>query len=228
MYTNLHLYARKFILLIAVLIFGIGSWSAGAETTAGMGVVSGQVNYCGKGGVAGMQVYVPGRQFVVITGADGKFLFDQLPAGEYKLKFKLGPQVFKHDTKVYVFKQRVSELGEVALCGSGDVVGTSPAVAPAMASPAPSTPAPAVQQKKSVKQSSVAGVCTEGTVVNITHGVAECKGSKLQLLSCQKGFGDCDGKIENGCEINLMEDNDHCGSCGNACSMLETCTLGSC
>jgi hypothetical protein len=212
-----------FTLLFLTLIAGYAS----ADTAAGVGVVRGQVNYCGKGGVDGMQVYVPGRQYVVITGADGKFLFDQLPEGEYILKFKLGDRVFKHVSNAYVFKQRINELGEVAFCGDGVASGTLSAPP---APPAPRPPAPPSRPETQAKQPAMQGQgeCTEGTIVNISNGTAECKGGKLKLLSCSKGRGDCDGDIKNGCEVDLMEDNDNCGSCGNACSMLETCVLGSC
>lgn len=194
---------------------------------AGVGVVRGQVNYCGKGGVEGMQVYVPGRQFVVVTAADGKFLFDQLPAGEYVLKFKLGKRVFKHSSKIYVFQQKVSELAEVAFCEKDEASGT---LSEPLQNPSASTPVPAVPvlQQTPTGQPTAKGVCTDGSVVNINNGTAECKNGHLKLLSCSKGHGDCDHKIENGCEIDLMNDNDHCGSCNNACSMLETCSLGSC
>lgn len=215
-------------LLFAVLFLSVIAAAASADTAAGVGVVRGQVNYCGQGGVDGMQVYVPGRQFVVITDADGNFLFDQLPAGEYTLKFKLGERVFKHSSKVYVFKQRINELGKVAFCGAGVASGTlsAPVQGPAAGAAVPAMP----EQGAAVTtaQPPAQGACSEGTLVNISNGTAECKNGQLQLLSCGKGYGDCDGKIENGCEIDLMNDNDNCGRCGNACSMLETCALGSC
>ena len=227
-----------------VLFLGFIAFTVNAETAAGVGVMRGQVNYCGQGGVDGMQVYIPGRQFVVITDKDGKFLFDRLPAGEYLLKFKLGERVFKHTTKAYVFQQRVSELNDIAFCGAGTASGTlsTPAAATAVpdagakATPAPAATLPATAPSSSPvtppvttkAQSAAPGACREGTVVNISNGTAECKNGKLQVFSCSKGHGDCDGKVENGCEIDLMNDNDNCGSCGNACSSLETCALGSC
>jgi hypothetical protein len=35
---------------------------------------------------------------------------------------------------------------------------------------------------------------------------------------CAAGSGDCDGSAANGCEIDLLRDPDHCGTCAHACS----------
>lgn len=36
--------------------------------------------------------------------------------------------------------------------------------------------------------------------------------------TCAKGFMDCDGKKENGCEQDVWNDSNHCGSCVTSCS----------
>jgi len=226
MTTTRTTFSLSSVLLAVLPLLCLMTITASADSAVGMGVVRGQVNYCGQGGVDGMQVYVPGRQLVVITAADGKFLFDQIPAGEYVFKFKLGERVFKYSSKVYVFQQRVNELGELAFCGAGVASGTLSA--PVKVPESNKTPATTMSAPARPAKPVASGVCTEGTVVNISNGVAECTDGHLKLLSCSKGHGDCDGKIENGCEVDLMKDNDNCGSCGNACSMLETCALGSC
>jgi hypothetical protein len=42
-------------------------------------------------------------------------------------------------------------------------------------------------------------------------------------LTCEDGFGDCDGDPTTGCEVELATDPAHCGSCEHACAANETC-----
>ena len=46
------------------------------------------------------------------------------------------------------------------------------------------------------------------------------------VLACTSGLGDCNAKISDGCEVNLMTAASNCGSCGFPCS--GTCTNGKC
>ena len=71
------------------------------------------------------------------------------------------------------------------------------------------------------------GVVDESKQINITNGIGQCQQGKVSVLSCKKGYADCDGKIENGCEIDIMNDQENCGACGNICT-LENCAAGSC
>jgi hypothetical protein len=43
---------------------------------------------------------------------------------------------------------------------------------------------------------------------------------------CNAGYEDCDGNDDNGCEVNLQNDNRHCGWCGRVCD--ECCVRGTC
>jgi len=45
--------------------------------------------------------------------------------------------------------------------------------------------------------------------------------------ACDLDYDDCDGNTDNGCEVNLSTDTDHCGSCDNYCCG-GTCTDGAC
>lgn len=36
-------------------------------------------------------------------------------------------------------------------------------------------------------------------------------------LTCEPGRADCDGARDNGCEVDLGDDEDHCGTCDRAC-----------
>ncbi|MFB6263525.1 MAG: glycine-rich protein, partial [Bradymonadaceae bacterium] len=46
--------------------------------------------------------------------------------------------------------------------------------------------------------------------------------------ACPKNKGNCDGKVGNGCEVDLQSTVKHCGSCGNACGGQKACIAGAC
>jgi hypothetical protein len=54
-----------------------------------------------------------------------------------------------------------------------------------------------------------------------------CLGDRCALL-CASGYGSCDGSDANGCEVNLLGSNVHCGACGHACASGERCSNGVC
>lgn len=45
--------------------------------------------------------------------------------------------------------------------------------------------------------------------------------------TCELGWGDCNGKPQDGCERNLMTDERNCGACGTRC-IIGHCDLGTC
>lgn len=45
--------------------------------------------------------------------------------------------------------------------------------------------------------------------------------------TCLPGFGDCNGKVEDGCEKNLLKDKNNCGACGTHC-VFGRCVEGVC
>jgi hypothetical protein len=44
-----------------------------------------------------------------------------------------------------------------------------------------------------------------------------CTSSTCQISSCNPGFADCDSNPADGCEVNIEDDNNNCGGCGNSC-----------
>jgi cysteine-rich repeat protein len=62
---------------------------------------------------------------------------------------------------------------------------------------------------------------------NSTHGTPGCSANQC-TLSCDAGFGDCDGDLSNGCETDLSSDPGACGACGKVCPADQGCTAGSC
>jgi hypothetical protein len=49
------------------------------------------------------------------------------------------------------------------------------------------------------------------------HGAASCSTGACEI-SCELGYADCDGIIENGCETSTTDDVLSCGSCELQCS----------
>jgi len=46
---------------------------------------------------------------------------------------------------------------------------------------------------------------------------AYCKEETYARCKCLSGYGDCDNEWDNGCETYLINNNEHCGACGNNC-----------
>lgn len=46
------------------------------------------------------------------------------------------------------------------------------------------------------------------------------------VMQCKEGLADCDGVVDNGCEVSTRTDA-NCGTCGNKCSADEPCLQGS-
>ena len=57
-----------------------------------------------------------------------------------------------------------------------------------------------------------------GNICEFDHANTSCEGGKCQIKSCSQGYLDCDGKIPNGCELNVTNNVNHCGACNNKCS----------
>jgi|GEM_PF-2506918 len=57
------------------------------------------------------------------------------------------------------------------------------------------------------------------------HG---CVGGVCTVVNCDAGYGDCDATAANGCEVDLLATDAHCGTCANACPAGESCCNGSC
>ncbi|HET9953402.1 MAG TPA: hypothetical protein VFQ61_02800 [Polyangiaceae bacterium] len=49
------------------------------------------------------------------------------------------------------------------------------------------------------------------------HGQAMCRDGACRI-QCEVGFGDCNGRNEDGCELDTTSDPEHCGTCDVACS----------
>jgi hypothetical protein len=68
------------------------------------------------------------------------------------------------------------------------------------------------------------------------HASFNCVSSSCVVNSCEAGWGNCDGNHPNGCETDTTQDSQHCGYCGNRCTLAHAasfcqgslCRLGAC
>ncbi len=47
-------------------------------------------------------------------------------------------------------------------------------------------------------------------------------------ITCATNFADCDGRIDNGCEVDLRTNAAHCGTCATSCPVAATCAARAC
>jgi len=60
------------------------------------------------------------------------------------------------------------------------------------------------------------------------RAVGACAAGACSLASCMPGYGNCDGNLGNGCEVDIHRDTAHCGACGRACASNQICREGQC
>jgi len=75
------------------------------------------------------------------------------------------------------------------------------------------------------------GACG-GTCPTPPNAHPACEEGRCGLGACREGYADCDGDVENGCEVYLLDSSDHCGACEQACAAPPNasarCRAGSC
>ncbi|MGE0321300.1 MAG: hypothetical protein AB7K71_15295 [Polyangiaceae bacterium] len=71
------------------------------------------------------------------------------------------------------------------------------------------------------------GSCTK--TCNGANGSVECQSGSCVITACDTNYGDCDGDESNGCEQNLVNNDQHCGVCGRDCAAAgSTCSTNMC
>ncbi|MDH5324026.1 MAG: MopE-related protein [Gammaproteobacteria bacterium] len=207
----------------------------GVLASASVGQVKGVVNHCNAAGVEGMQIYIAGRNHVLFTGADGKFLFERVSPGEVELVYTVGGKIVNRN-RVTVLADETQDLGQIVFCSRESA--PSEATLADHDKDGVSAPQDCDDNNKAVRPGAVElcdgidnncnGQVDENVALHkVDNGLAQCRSGKLELQSCQKGYADCDGQIANGCEIDTMVDADNCGACDNFCGG-EICAAGSC
>lgn len=61
----------------------------------------------------------------------------------------------------------------------------------------------------------------------VPHATLVLRNGACAIESCYPGWGDCDGDVSNGCELDITVP-ERCGSCQNACATGEACAAGVC
>ncbi len=222
------------------------------------GTIKGQVNYCSQGGFVGMQVFIPGRQFMAFLGQDGNFILEGVPAGAFNLNYVINGKLVHETNNVIVSAGQTRDLGVVAFCDrseGADGAGGKEDVAPEMQNTKCESNPELAECQDADKDGVIAakdcddnnpnvfpgavehcdgidnncnGKIDEALKVTIPNGTGLCNNSVVSVDSCSKGFADCDKDPANGCETDIFNDPENCGSCGNECSTLEICKLGWC
>ncbi len=74
-------------------------------------------------------------------------------------------------------------------------------------------------------------VCVQDYDCQVVNPHQTCQNGAC-VLQCVYGTGNCDGQSSNGCEVNILASNDHCGACGTRCdaraNATPVCTMGHC
>jgi hypothetical protein len=221
------------------------------------GSIHGQVNFCGKGGLEGMQVYIPGLPFVVITGSGGTFQLSNLPEGKYDLHYRLDGRLLNRNPGIYVSSDSITNLSVISFCDRAVVESTSvssePVAMPAEKACAADSSDPSCQDvdgdgvvaaqdcdDRNVRvypgavelcdgiDNNCNGQVDENASVMVFNGLGVCQAGKVAVKSCKEGFSDCDGDAANGCEVDINNDAEHCGACGEECTPTEVCIAGGC
>jgi hypothetical protein len=65
----------------------------------------------------------------------------------------------------------------------------------------------------------------EGERCDLNRASGVCVLGRCQLVACEFGWQDCDGRAENGCERDITQPS-ACGSCARECRAEERCALG--
>ncbi|WP_258103554.1 MopE-related protein [Marinoscillum sp. MHG1-6] len=75
--------------------------------------------------------------------------------------------------------------------------------------------------------------CDQQVDVDITacasanNATTQCEEGNC-TLSCSPGYANCDNNPDNGCEVNLTSNSNHCGSCFQTCPPGTSCSNGFC
>ncbi|MBN2196302.1 MAG: hypothetical protein JW751_26045 [Polyangiaceae bacterium] len=70
-----------------------------------------------------------------------------------------------------------------------------------------------------------------GRVCSFANAARSCEGGNCLMGACNPGFDNCNGFTNDGCEVTLATDPDHCGSCSKLCDLPyanEGCNSGNC
>jgi hypothetical protein len=70
------------------------------------------------------------------------------------------------------------------------------------------------------------GAC--GALCRPANATGRCASGACAVGACAAGFADCDGRPDNGCEVDLTSSLRSCGACGRACAAGQVCQSAAC
>ncbi|MGD8858795.1 MAG: hypothetical protein PVI30_02215 [Myxococcales bacterium] len=72
------------------------------------------------------------------------------------------------------------------------------------------------------------GGCSDACEPRLNVAEMGCEAGECRIAKCDEGFGDCDGLVESGCEMDLRSNVLNCGACGTTCATGRPCCDGEC
>jgi len=107
----------RFVFQLAVVVVCAGlSLAAVSADKSKTGSIQGRVDFCAEGGVEGMQVYIPGLPYLVITGKGGTFQLLNLPEGKYDIHYRVGERLLNRNPSVGVSPGSATDLSVISFC----------------------------------------------------------------------------------------------------------------
>lgn len=73
----------------------------------------------------------------------------------------------------------------------------------------------------------VDGICCQDPCIFPNAGTS-CGTGICQIDTCNQGFANCNGDVQDGCEIDVTSDPAHCGGCQTSCDDASSCTNDLC
>ncbi len=71
------------------------------------------------------------------------------------------------------------------------------------------------------------GAC-EAEPCEVPGAIPACARGQCAIRKCEDGFKDCNRSSIDGCEINVLEDDENCGACDQRCDVEQECVQGEC
>ncbi len=71
------------------------------------------------------------------------------------------------------------------------------------------------------------GSC-EAEACDVPGAFPACARGICAIRKCKEGYKDCNRDSDDGCEVEVLDNDEHCGGCGLQCESPSTCSEGQC